>query len=100
MKSKQNLVQSTTIWLFTYNLSNVSIFFFTDNKSLVQKKRKKKKFVTWIKLLPITFTQQENTGIRWAVPKKKNNQKQQMHKIKNKKQKTTIPIITHYFPSC
>lgn len=41
MKSKQNVVQSTTIWLFTYNLSYVKIF--TDNKSLVQQQQKKKK---------------------------------------------------------
>lgn len=45
MKSKQNLVQSTTVWLFTYNLSNDNIFslnnIFTDDKSLVQWKTNK-----------------------------------------------------------
>lgn len=69
-KSKQNLVQSTTIWLFTYNLSKVSIF--TNNTSLVQQNKNKKQWlVTWINLLPITFTQQENTVVRWTVLTKK-----------------------------
>lgn len=38
-KSKQKLSAKYNVWLFTYNLSNVSIF--TDNKSLVQNKKKK-----------------------------------------------------------
>lgn len=74
-KSKQNLVQSTTIWLFTYNLSKVSIF--TNNTSLVQQNKNKKQWlVTWIILLPITFTQQENTVVRWTVLTKKGGKKE------------------------
>ena len=50
-------------------------------------KKTKKTLVTWIRLLPVTFTQQENTGVRWAVLQKKNVNK-----------KTTIPRITRQFP--
>lgn len=44
-------------------------FLVTINHLCSGKKKKKKRLVTWINLLPIIFTQQENTGVRRAALK-------------------------------
>lgn len=85
MKSKQNLVQSTTVRLFTYNLS---AFFslsniFTDNKSLVQRKTTKVGYLD--KLAPHYFHSAREHWAQVGCTTIK----------KNKRHYTTIPRITH-----
>lgn len=86
--SKQNLVQSTTVWFFTYNLANVSIFqsyhFFTDDISLVRQRKIKSNLD---QLAPCHFhSAREHWDQVGCTFKKK------------KHIYTTIPRITQQFP--